>query len=206
MFFIQANAQDLAFHTSFDVVTCIGVLEWAGTFVATNDPQSAQVEFLRLIRATLRRGGHCIIGIENRLGLKYLLGARDDHTGVAGVSLLDYQLANRRWRESGHGDLTAITYTKAEYEHLLAAAGFSSAEFYCSYPDYKLPQVILPFARPGKVDDFFLRGGSVAEHDGFDGSPLSPALQQELQSHYRSFAALGIARNFSPSFFIIASA
>lgn len=205
VFFVQSRMQELEFAPEFDVVTCIGVLEWAGAFGGSLPARQAQRVFLASLRRCLRPGGCCVIGIENRLGLKYLLGARDDHTGLAGVSVLDADLASRRHEEAARGALTAFTYTEAEYRVLLGGAGFSRLEFHAAFPDYKVPEVILPCEPPDRVDAFFLGGGCCAEHDGFDGAPLPNAIQEDLRSHYRSLAALGIARHFAPSFFIVAS-
>ncbi len=202
--FVQANLQDVTFPAQFDVVTCIGVLEWAANFRADGDPRESQEKFLVALRGVLRPGGVCVIGIENRLGLKYLLGSRDDHTGQAGISVFDHELARRRWRERHGSELRAFTYTMAEYGAMLAGAGFARTEFHAAFPDYKVPGVILP-AQPGStVDEFFLHGGYEAEHDGFDGTELPPEFQEALRSHYASLADLGVASRFAPSYFILA--
>ena len=205
LYFVQADFLQLEFPPVFDVVTCGGVFEWAGAFTGEPDPQAAQAGFLRRARLALKDGGRCIIGIENRLGLKYLLGVRDDHTGVAGISVLDYPLAKARWQAKNGDDLRAITYTLAEYKTLLRDAGFRQSEFFAAFPDYKLPQQIVPCEPGTAVDDFFLRGGFVPEHDGFDGTLLPPTRQEELQSHYRSLARLVVAARFAPSFFVVSS-
>lgn len=205
LWFIESNMQEIAFDAVFDAVTCIGVFEWAGVFDDSSDPLAAQLVFLSRLRRALIPGGECIIGIENRLGLKYLLGVRDDHTGVPRISVFDYSLANTRFQAIGRGRLTAVTHTAAEYRIMLQRVGFSRVEFFCAFPDYKVPEMILRADDTETVNRYFLDGGYCPEHDGFDGSPLPDELQAELRSHYRSLAALGIAQFFSPSFFIIAS-
>lgn len=198
--FIQAGFHEIDFTSRFDLVSCIGVLEWVPKF-QPGDPRSVQLDFLRRIRATLAPAGKCYLGIENRLGLKYLLGARDDHTGQRGISVLDAALASAKHRAATGEELRAFTYTLAEYADLFAAAGFGPAGGFAAFPDYKLPELILPVSPPEAFNEALLRNPLPPEHDGCDGQVL-PA-QEELTSHYRSLARMGLAHCFSPSFFFV---
>ncbi len=161
-----------------------------------------QAEFLNRIRALLKPGGQLVIGIENRLGLKYLLGAPDDHLGVPNIAIYDAALAAQKWQAQSGQNLRSFTFTQGELANLLKAAGFRTATFFAALPDYKLPQLILPLGP--EINDHFECGEFVPEHDGHSGRPL--AFQAELQSHYRSLARLKIAQEFVPSFFVTASA
>jgi 2-polyprenyl-3-methyl-5-hydroxy-6-metoxy-1,4-benzoquinol methylase len=203
MFFINADYMQISFATRFDLITCIGVLEWVGAFSDETDAQFVQRNFLKKIRSELQMGGQCVIGIENRVGLKYLLGAPDDHLGVPGISLFDADLAQHKWFELTHEPLRIFTYTMEEYRSLLLEAGFETIKFYASFPDYKLPQVILSADEPHPVNQFFIEGHYIAEHNGTTGSLLPN--QGELKSLYRSLSGLGIAQYFAPSYFILAS-
>ncbi|HQV89713.1 MAG TPA: class I SAM-dependent methyltransferase, partial [Nitrosomonas sp.] len=62
----------------FDVITLIGVLEYANLFGA--DDASA-LTMLERVRSLLKPNGQLIIAIENQLGLKYFAGAPEDHIG-----------------------------------------------------------------------------------------------------------------------------
>jgi 2-polyprenyl-3-methyl-5-hydroxy-6-metoxy-1,4-benzoquinol methylase len=200
MFFVGGALEDVAFPAHrFDHIYCIGVLEWVPKFHASLDPLDAQRNFLRRMCALLADGGECVIGIENRFGLKYLLGARDDHTGLPNLSTLDAATAAQQYLTNTGQPLRVFTHTLAEYHSLLAGAGFAQVEFFAAYPDYKIPRVILAIAG-GAADWHCLHGPFIEEHDGSDGTPLS--LQGALASHYRSLAGLGIAGQFAPSFFI----
>ena len=200
--FVQADFFDVEFVTKFDLVTCIGVLEWVPKFRPGN-PREIQIDFLRRVRSLLKPGGHLVIGIENRLGLKYLLGAPDDHIGVAGVAVYDAEIASRKWLAYNGQILRSFTFTHAELEQLLTEAGFRCRQFFAALPDYKLPERIVPLDPPGALDKFFLERNFVSEHDGSTGLPLSN--QDELRSHYRSLAQLGISAAFAPSYFITTS-
>ena len=203
LYYLAANFQDLEFESTFDLATCIGVLEWVGSFSPLPDPRESQRQFLRRLHGALKPGGRLLIGIENRLGLKYLMHAPDDHTGVADISCLPYEQANRLWRQRTGSDLRVITYAEPEYRRLLAETGFTHAEFYAAYPDYKLARVVLPCQPPDRLNRYFLDGHHEPEHDGHTGSPL--AFQDELAAQYRTFAELGLAAAVAPSYFIVAT-
>ncbi len=88
---VSVIADDFAvFQTGarFDVVTLIGVLEYARLFfkVGTGDPVDALIV---KARGFLRPGGILIVAIENQLGLKYFAGCAEDHLGQAMVGIED---------------------------------------------------------------------------------------------------------------------
>ena len=200
MHLVQADFFDLEFEPqSFDLICCVGVLEWVAKF-RPGEPGKVQAEFLNRIRSLLKPGGQLVIGIENRLGLKYLLGAPDDHLGVPNVAVYDAALATQKWKAQSGQSLRSFTFTRSELAGLLTAAGFRPATFFAALPDYKLPQLILPLGQ--EINDYFEAGNFVPEHDGNSGRTL--AFQTELQSHYRSLARLKIAHEFVPSFFVTA--
>jgi 2-polyprenyl-3-methyl-5-hydroxy-6-metoxy-1,4-benzoquinol methylase len=62
----------------FDVITLIGVLEYANLFTTGEDPALSMLE---RVRSLLKPKGKLIIAIENQLGLKYFAGAPEDHLG-----------------------------------------------------------------------------------------------------------------------------
>jgi hypothetical protein len=97
MHFVQADFFEVEFESRFDLACCIGVLEWVPKF-REGDPRSLQVEFLKRIHSLLKPGSQLVLGIENRMGLKYLLGAVDDHIGTPGIATYDMDLAIRKWR------------------------------------------------------------------------------------------------------------
>jgi 2-polyprenyl-3-methyl-5-hydroxy-6-metoxy-1,4-benzoquinol methylase len=201
MHFLQADFFELELEPQcFDLICCVGVLEWVAKF-RPGEPDQVQAEFLHRIRTLLKPGGQLVIGIENRLGLKYLLGTPDDHLGVPSIAVYDAALAVQKWKAQSGQSLRSFTFTHGELADLLKAAGFRTATFFAALPDYKLPRLILPLGP--EINDYFDRGDYVPEHDGHSGRPLN--FQAELQSHYRSFARLKIAHEFVPSFYVIAS-
>ena len=139
MYFVQGDFFDVDFDTRYDLITCIGVLEWVPKF-RQGDPLGLQREFLERAARALAPGGQIVIGIENRLGLKYLLGAPDDHLGVPGVAVHDRALAAEKWKALAGIELRSFTFTQVELTELLAAAGLPNVTFFAALTDYKVPQ------------------------------------------------------------------
>lgn len=120
-----------AFETEekFDVVTLIGVLEYASMFVQDAKPD---VAMLRRAKAFLKPGGQLIIAIENQLGLKYFAGAPEDHVSTVSFGLEDrYQPVGVR------------TYGRRAIDALLKVSGFGDNRFFGCFPDYKFPVSIV---------------------------------------------------------------
>ncbi len=164
--FICADYLDTHFQTRFDLCLCIGVLEWVGTFQSQVSPMDRQRAFLRKVRQELAPKGTLIIGIENRLGLKYLLGCPDDHIGVADIACLPGALANRIWHERTGQILTSYTYSQAELKALLGEAGFDEVEFFAALPDYKLTDELIPLSDQGSVFNAGMLSGEPRASNG----------------------------------------
>lgn len=204
--YLGADYFDVHFETKFSTICAIGVFEWVGAFQHRTDPQERQHMFLRKARTELAPGGSLILGIENRLGLKYLLGCPDDHIGVPHIACLPAPLARQRWQESSGHPLQSFTYSLTELEQMLRMAGFTSIVFFAAFPDYKLPERIFPLSDGGQALNTWLATNPLPpEHNGFDGSVLNPTFQTDLQTRCRNLAASDIARHFVPSFFVRAS-
>jgi hypothetical protein len=201
--YLGVDYLEVEFETRFTVICAIGVFEWVGAFQNTTDPQERQRAFLRKTRRELADGGALILGIENRLGLKYLLGCPDDHIGVPHIACLPAELAARRWKESTQNTLRSFTYSLVELDRLLHDAGFDQIDFFAAFPDYKLPERIITLSDGGVALHEFLRAGPLPpEHNGYDGSPLDARFQAELATQYRALADSGVARHYVPSFFV----
>lgn len=127
---IVGNYQDIEPHLEerYDYITLIGVFEYAQGYIGTEKPYA---EFLRQICEHLAPGGKIIMAIENRLGLKYWAGCREDHTGHLFEGLENYP-----------NPCGVRTFARPELEKLFAEAGLSATTFAYPYPDYKLPSVI----------------------------------------------------------------
>ena len=198
VYFLEASMLDLSFIQRFDCAYCIGVLEWVPKF-HEGDPWGVQREFLISIRKALRRGGRVFVGIENRMGLKYILGANDDHIAIPNVAVLDSALASERYFAVTGKALRSFTYTLPEYCELFRQSGFAVSKVRCAFPDYKIPSLIIDAG--ASTDACVLRQGTPFEHDGSNGCLLPTEFQAVLGSHYRTYAQMGVSALFAPSYF-----
>ena len=71
------------------------------------------------------------MAIENKLGLKYFAGCKEDHVGRMFEGIEGYK------NTSG-----VETFSKRELEKLLDANGYHNYRFYYPYPDYKFATTI----------------------------------------------------------------
>lgn len=127
---VVENLQDYSQNNNklYDYVVCVGVLEYAGRFIE-GDTQFET--FIEMLRSQLKPGGTLLLAIENKLGLKYLSGSREDHVQRYMESIEDYP----------HFD-GIRTFGKQELDTLLQTAGFNSKNFYYPIPDYKMPTTV----------------------------------------------------------------
>ncbi|WP_198153250.1 class I SAM-dependent methyltransferase [Thermotalea metallivorans] len=148
--FVNANILELPFSDcQFDLVILNGVLEWVGASVNHGNPYDLQLKALQNVYSILKEGGYIYIGIENRYGFKYLLGAEDDHTMLPEICYLERDKANAYSKQILGREYRTYTYDKIEYSCMLKQIGFEEIKFYYPYPDYKTIQVIMDL--DGKV-------------------------------------------------------
>ncbi len=120
-------------ENSYDAVFLIGVLEYAKRFCPqVVDDRAAVLEIIAAVLRSLKPDGVIITAIENRIGLKYLMGATEDHYGVPYIGI-------HRYPESAG----ICTYDNAEWRSILDEAGLDSNVFLAPFPDYKIPRVVL---------------------------------------------------------------
>ncbi len=136
------NFQDIEpnIEKKYDYITLIGVLEYAASYIAAKEPY---VEFLKIIKKHLKEDGKLIIAIENKYGLKYFAGCREDHLATFFSGIEGYMNCD-----------SVRTFSKNGLEKLSKDAGYKDIEFYYPYPDYKLPLAIYS-------DDFLPEAGEL---------------------------------------------
>ena len=109
----------------FDVITLIGVLEYAGKYSSSDQPH---LQMLERARQFLKPNGRLIIAIENQLGLKYFAGSPEDHLGES-----MYGIEGRY--QSGQPK----TFGREVIVDIFKSSGFNCIEQLVPFPDYKLP-------------------------------------------------------------------
>ncbi len=118
---------DLPVVAHYDYAFVIGVLEYVANGGANMEDYSS---FLSSVRRLLKPGGICICAIENKLGVKYLAGSPEDHSGVPMDSIDDYPRKR-----------IARTFSRRELCGLFDTAGFSTSVFH-AFPDYKMSSLV----------------------------------------------------------------
>jgi 2-polyprenyl-3-methyl-5-hydroxy-6-metoxy-1,4-benzoquinol methylase/predicted nucleic acid-binding Zn-ribbon protein len=113
----------------FDIVLVVGVLEYAA---AGAGGRSAPSSFLKKAVSCLNPHGVLILAIENQLGLKYLLGGKEDHLGKAWIGLEGYP-----------GEHGVQTWGRHTLGTLLKENGLPTQRWFFPFPDYKTPAAIL---------------------------------------------------------------
>lgn len=126
---IVGNLNDIKFHKKYDYITLIGVLEYQKTYT---DSRTPYVDFLKKVKSLLKPEGKLLIAIENKYGVKYWCGAREDHSSLPFDGMNQYRLLKG----------TAQTFSREELRKILIQSGFKNSYFYYPLPDYKLPTVI----------------------------------------------------------------
>lgn len=188
---VADSLQCLADGRQFDVVTLIGVLEYARIHFRVDDEGDAIDAMLARARALLRPGGVLIVAIENQLGLKYFAGYREDHVAAPMYGVEDL------YESDG-----VVTFGKAELGARLHRAGLARQSWMYPFPDYKLPVSILTergVANRDRVDLAPLLGASVAADPQTPGK-LGFSLQQAWRPVYRN----GLAGHLANSFLVVA--
>lgn len=108
---------------NFDYIFLIGVFEYGQSYMEGENPFEA---FLRIVMKHLTKGGRVVIAIENKYGLKYFAGCREDHLGTYFSGIENYARGGGVRTFSGKG-----------LKKLFGKCGIKKYHFYYPYPDYK---------------------------------------------------------------------
>jgi SAM-dependent methyltransferase len=185
---VSDNFESFTTERKFDVVTFIGVIEYANQFVKGENPAAIMLE---RARSMLRPGGVVVIAIENQLGLKYFAGAPEDH-----VARRMFGLENRY---SSDG---VRTYGRDDFTRLIKGAGLSGVRFYAPFPDYKFPATIVSEEgmTDGELDVVSMVRGSL-----FADRQLTNFLSFDLPRVWEVVVKNKLGMDLANSFLVIAS-
>jgi len=172
----------------FDVVLCIGVLEYAG-----DNPAG----FLGRLAGHLAPGGVLVLAIENRFGLTYWLGGAEDHLGRPWVGLEGYPSSVATTETT-----TVRTHSRRELADLLSGVGLGEQRWLTPWPDYKLPTAILAERIHDEPD-------AVDLVDQLVGPPLDPSRMAgtftgDERAVHRGMLESGLGIDLANSFLVVA--
>ncbi|MBD5444165.1 MAG: class I SAM-dependent methyltransferase [Lachnospiraceae bacterium] len=120
------NFQDIEpdLPCDYDYICLIGVFEYGQAYIASSD--NPYEDYLNILGRHKKTDGHIVIAIENKLGLKYWAGCKEDHLGTWFSSL------------EGYPDGGVVrTFTKDTLVKIAGNCGFREISMYYPYPDYK---------------------------------------------------------------------
>ena len=119
------NFQDIEpkLDIDYDYALLIGVFEYGQSYIGGETPFE---DFLKIIRKHVKNDGKIVIAIENKYGLKYWAGCREDHLGTFFSNIENYP--------DGGG---VRTFSKKGLERIFDSCGETEYSFYYPYPDYK---------------------------------------------------------------------
>lgn len=110
-------------EADYDYICLIGVFEYGQSYIGGKTPYE---DFLRILMRHLAPDGRIVIAIENKYGLKYFAGCKEDHLGTYFSGIENYA--------DGGG---VRTFGRKGLEKIFAACGVTGSHFYYPYPDYK---------------------------------------------------------------------
>ena len=124
------NFRDVEPHldNDYDYVCLIGVFEYGQSYMESEKPFH---EFLNILKKHVKPDGRIVIAIENKLGLKYFAGCKEDHLGTWFSGIENY--VNEDY---------VRTFSKNGLEKIFEECGVKDYHFYYPYPDYKFPTMI----------------------------------------------------------------
>ncbi len=119
------NFKDIepSLDVDYDYICLIGVFEYGGLYIGGETPYE---DFIRILRKHLKSSGRIIIAIENKFGLKYFAGCREDHYGTFFSGIENYPENNG-----------IMTFSRRGLEKIFKRASVKEYTFYYPYPDYK---------------------------------------------------------------------
>ncbi|SAL59052.1 rhamnan synthesis F family protein [Caballeronia humi] len=185
---IAERFDDFRSEQRFDVITLIGVLEYANLFTGGDNPHRAMLE---RIRSLLKPDGKIIIAIENQLGLKYFAGAPEDHLGQPMYGI-----------EGRYRNDEPQTFGREVLRDMLRESGYPQSQFLAPFPDYKLPTAVISEA--GMKHRAFDAAALAAQTVRRD-PQLPPFCNFALELAWPQIFDNGIGLDLANSFLIVAS-
>ena len=125
----------------FDFICLIGVFEYGQSYIGGNTPYE---DFLKILLPHLAEGGRIVIAIENKYGLKYFAGCREDHLGTYFSGIENYGT-----------DAGVRTFSRNGLERIFKNCGVENYQFYYPYPDYKFMTALYSDAYLPKKGELF---------------------------------------------------
>jgi ubiquinone/menaquinone biosynthesis C-methylase UbiE len=135
----------------FDLVILEGVLEWVGTSLDNASPCDLQESALRELARVMKPDGTLFLGIENRFGIQYFAGVKEDHTGLRFVSILPRWAAGIYHRAVKGSAFRALTHSRRALTNMLRRSGFRKSRWLAMFPNYRSCRIALSLDTEGAL-------------------------------------------------------
>lgn len=119
----KTNIKQLEIQGQYDYITLIGTYEYAPTIIKEKKSYSG---LLKKLKEHLKPNGKILLAIDNRIGVKYLVGGKSNHYDLIFEGLESEIRANK-----------PNLLLKSEIEKFIEEAEFKNYKFYYPLPDYK---------------------------------------------------------------------
>ena len=114
---------------TFDYIICIGYLE----------QKKEPFRMLEFFKKVIQKEGHLLLGMNNRLGIRYFCGDRDPYTERNFDGIEGYRRSYVKETDTFFGRC----YSKSEIRELLERAGFKQNHFFSVFSDLENPTLLL---------------------------------------------------------------
>lgn len=122
------NVLDIPFEKKFDFIIMIGSLE---RICDGSKEKWDYAEYVKRLFLMLNPQGRVLLAVDNRLGLRYFCGERENYTGRPFAGINHYPEGSKGY-----------TFDRNEIIQILKMAEADDLKFYYPMPDYKMTQMI----------------------------------------------------------------
>jgi glycosyltransferase involved in cell wall biosynthesis/2-polyprenyl-3-methyl-5-hydroxy-6-metoxy-1,4-benzoquinol methylase len=178
-------------ENTYDLVLLNGVLEYAKKFLpGTKNSTIAAQQVLAQAEKSLTADGVLCLAIENRMGLKYWLGAKEDHYNDVYRGVYSYPQ---------NDDIR--TWDRQQLDAVLSCLSGYTIRYFFPFPDYKMAQVVL--SEQYVQENYHCHSHLYRIPSRDNGIPLSSHANEFLM--WQGVRQAGKFGDFANSFFVLIS-
>lgn len=109
-------------NKKYDKIFIVGTLTFASAYVKDENPY---MSLLKMAKDLLKEDGHVFVAIDNKYGMKYFNGAKDEQSSRPFNSIVG-----------------GNNFSSVQLREMFKEAGFNDVYFYYPLPDYKFANII----------------------------------------------------------------
>jgi len=182
------NLNEITTEQKYDIIIIVGVLEYSPLYIDySGEKVNACFNCLNMCKKYLSTDGIIITAIENKLGLKYWNGAKEDHGQGRYAGIIDYPRSP-----------SPITFSKKELLELFIESGFKGNQLYYALPDYKFATTLFNDLTEVEHQYNWIREGYPDPNNKY-------FKEFSEQLAYKSLSKAGLFKEFLNSFVLVSS-